>query len=186
MVTDPEYSDYSWTPEGQCWSNARLVNGGFSGEQHAGGHFMLLEVIPNGYLTCALSVSGKKTRVQVAARVMKCFGPPKPGPKYQIDHISGDKRNNDIANLRWVTPKQNVASHIKRGGKWGVSKKNLTPAQKQSIREEYTAGATKVSLARKYKVAPITIYRVLGFGWARTYRKGHLPLVSLPKVSGVD
>lgn len=39
--------------------------------------------------------------------VMKFFGEPKPGPEYQIDHKDRNKLNNDINNLRWVTPSEN-------------------------------------------------------------------------------
>lgn len=45
--------------------------------------------------------------VPVHLLVMKFFGPPKPGPEYQIDHHNQNKLDNDINNLRWVTPSEN-------------------------------------------------------------------------------
>lgn len=43
--------------------------------------------------------------------VMKLFGPPKPTDQYyEIDHIDGEKHNNHISNLRWVTRSQNTQS----------------------------------------------------------------------------
>lgn len=40
--------------------------------------------------------------------VMKFFGPPKPGPEYEIDHIDRNTKNNNITNLRWVTKQENA------------------------------------------------------------------------------
>lgn len=40
--------------------------------------------------------------------VMKYFGPPKPGPEYEIDHENQNPLDNDINNLRWVTRKENL------------------------------------------------------------------------------
>ena len=39
--------------------------------------------------------------------VMEYFGEPKPGPEYQIDHKNQNILDNDINNLRWVTPREN-------------------------------------------------------------------------------
>lgn len=56
-----------------------------------------------GYL--CVTVDNKHRTVH--SLVMEYFGPPKPGPEYQIDHIKRDQNNNSITNLRWVTAKQN-------------------------------------------------------------------------------
>lgn len=48
----------------------------------------------------------QKTRM-IHQLVMEHFGPPKPGPEYQIDHINRNKLDNRIENLRWVTAKEN-------------------------------------------------------------------------------
>lgn len=39
--------------------------------------------------------------------VMELFGPPKPGPEYEIDHINRNRLDNRIENLRWVTRQEN-------------------------------------------------------------------------------
>ena len=44
----------------------------------------------------------------VHAMVMECYGPPKPEGDYVVDHIDGNKHNNDISNLQWLTRGENV------------------------------------------------------------------------------
>ena len=39
--------------------------------------------------------------------VMELFGPPRPGPEYQIDHKNQNRLDNRIENLRWVTATEN-------------------------------------------------------------------------------
>jgi hypothetical protein len=39
--------------------------------------------------------------------VIQNFGPPKPGPEYEVDHKDTNSLNNRIDNLRWVTHQQN-------------------------------------------------------------------------------
>lgn len=47
------------------------------------------------------------TKCKVHRLVIEAFGPPAPSPTHQVDHINGIKSDNRIANLRWVTPRQN-------------------------------------------------------------------------------
>lgn len=54
--------------------------------------------------------------------IMELFGPPKPGPKYQIDHINRVKTDNRLSNLRWVTPSENClnkSNNLKEGERYG-------------------------------------------------------------------
>lgn len=45
--------------------------------------------------------------------VMECWGQKQPSPKHIIDHIDRNKLNNDISNLRWVTPSENINNQDK-------------------------------------------------------------------------
>lgn len=75
-----------------------------------------LEIHENGYLRVKLS---KNYRVH---RLVALTFIPNPENKEQVDHINGDKRDNRLENLRWVTGKENMANintieKIKRGSK---------------------------------------------------------------------
>jgi len=61
----------------------------------------------NGYLVVRIS-NGTTSRIEYVHRlVAKAFLKPPPGPDYQIDHRFGEKLNNHLANLRWVTAAEN-------------------------------------------------------------------------------
>lgn len=61
-----------------------------------------------GYLRVVSN--GKNYRLHIL--VMELFGPPKPGPEYQVDHINRNKEDNRLENLRWVTSQENNNNKI--------------------------------------------------------------------------
>lgn len=64
-----------------------------------------------GYLMAWLYKGGKRYTVKVHRLVANSFIP-NPENKPQIDHIDGDKINNHVDNLRWVTAKENFHNPI--------------------------------------------------------------------------
>lgn len=60
-----------------------------------------------GYLYYVLSVNGKRKTVKAHRLVALAFIP-NPENKPSIDHIDGDRKNNSVKNLRWVTNKENT------------------------------------------------------------------------------
>lgn len=63
----------------------------------------------SGYIrvTIHLGVNQKKAML-VHRLVASAFMPKPPSSIYQINHIDGDKTNNNMNNLEWVTPKENT------------------------------------------------------------------------------
>lgn len=75
--------------------------------KNAKGKIIKLQRSDRGYTIFTFNDNGKTTRY-IHHLVMAAFGDHKPAPYYQIDHIDGNKLNNCIANLEWVTPSENT------------------------------------------------------------------------------
>ena len=79
-----------------------------------------VELIPytnkrsNGYLVIGLSDGKKRTRYTVHRLVANHFIE-NPENKTQVNHKDGNKLNNCINNLEWVTPSENVKHSINMG-----------------------------------------------------------------------
>ena len=67
-----------------------------------------------GYLIINIIENGKHVQHSVHQLVASAFIP-NPENKPQVNHIDGDKKNNRVDNLEWVTAKENVAHAIRTG-----------------------------------------------------------------------
>ncbi len=104
--------------------------------------------------------------------VMAAFVGEKP-EGFQVDHISGDKGNNQRSNLEYVTPLVNVRRAVARGPKFQkrhsgaqhanakLSKLQAATIRRRGLRE------TRAALAREFGVTPNTIRDIV---LGRTYR----------------
>lgn len=67
----------------------------------------------NGYKKCLFGKHSAKKKVHlIHVLVAYAFLGPKPSPRHVVDHIDGNKRNNAISNLRYLTPSENVLAGI--------------------------------------------------------------------------
>lgn len=92
--------------------------------------------------------------------------------KLQVDHIDGNKKNNTLSNLEYVTPKQNIERSFVNGfhpsgEKCTFSKLSLSQVNK--IRNEYKSGKISQSkLAKKFGISQPTICDIMkGRTWRR-------------------
>ena len=67
----------------------------------------------DGYETLVTNKGDKRICLLIHRVVAEAFIP-NPENKPQVDHIDGNRSNNNVNNLRWVTPKENMNNPITR------------------------------------------------------------------------
>lgn len=142
-------------------------------------------VINHGYLRVSLSAQGdgpKKLLRLIHVIVMEAFVGPRPFGN-QVNHLDGNKTNNAVSNLEYVTPQENMRHAVlagisSAGERSGQAK--LTNSAVIAIRLAAGAGRVNVSeVAAKYGVHKNSIYAVLQ---GRSWR--HLPSHAGPAIHG--
>jgi hypothetical protein len=110
--------------------------------------------------------------------VLEHFGPPKPSADHQCNHIDGDKSNNRVENLEWVTPAENMAHAAATGllspvSVRGVHHPNakLNPAAVLDVRRRAANGELLKEIAKAHGVTRGTICDVV---YGRTWK--HVPV----------
>lgn len=96
----------------------------------------------------------KKQKTMAIHRIVAKSFIPNPDNKPHVNHKDGNKQNNHVSNLEWVTPKENHAHASKNGllacgERQGASK--LNSFQVRVIRK--TTGLTQRELARIFKIS---------------------------------
>lgn len=71
-----------------------------------------------GYVQCSLKLSGVVTTIDVHRIVGEVFIP-NPEGKPQVAHNNGNKTDNRVTNLRWVTQTENEADKLLHGVRRG-------------------------------------------------------------------
>lgn len=116
-----------------------------------------------GYLTSKLCKDGNCRRLTIHRLVAKAFLE-NPKKLSQVNHIDGNKHNNVVTNLEWISPSGNIkhayatglmnAEHLK-GENNKLSK--LTNEKVEIIRNKLLNGETCTTIAREFDVSPSTI-----------------------------
>ena len=114
-----------------------------------------------GYQRVAFYVDGKPTDFRIHRLVAKAFIP-NPENKPQVNHINGDKTDNRVENLEWVTNSENIKHAINNGLQDNTSQKmNELGGQ---IRTAIECGYIIKDIAEKNGISEKTIrHRVYEF-----------------------
>lgn len=89
-------TSYYITEDGKCYNS------------NTGKYLKGQENYKNGYFSYNLTLpDGSKTRQYAHRLVAKAFLPIPEEGKTEVNHIDGNKLNNNIDNLEWVTPGEN-------------------------------------------------------------------------------
>jgi hypothetical protein len=116
-----------------------------------------------GYLMVSIPKDGKEKRWQAHRLVAKAFIP-NPDKLPQVNHLDGDKKNNQVSNLQWCTNLENMrhswVTGLRIQGTFAGEKSatsHLTNEQAKQIRDAPLrkgpyANLTRKSLAEMYNV----------------------------------
>ena len=122
------------------------------------------------YRRVHLTINGESCFYSVHRLVMETFRPISNPNEMQVNHIDGDRNNNSLSNLEWVTVKENVKHAFRLGLRIPMrgelnGRSVLTESIVREICEKLCEGRTERSLAKEYGVAHSHIHSI---------REGHL------------
>lgn len=126
-------------------------------------------VTPEGYVTVSLSKDGKwKTRT-IHRLLMLTFKPVENSRELEVNHIDGNRANNDLSNLEWLTHTDNMLhshyvlkswSRMPHGER--SSDHKLTEDQVRTIRALLAEGKMlQRDIAQQYGVSQAAISQIL-------------------------
>lgn len=128
-----------------------------------------------GYRAACLRRDGQTYYLRVARMVLEAFVGSCP-PDHEAAHLDGNKTNDTVENLAWVTHKENVA-HRRLHGTYTSGEKHAPAKLRQKDVDEIKRlredGAPVRELALQFKVHEATVYSLLaGKHWNQFETKG--------------
>jgi hypothetical protein len=151
-------------------------------------HLLKTQVDDKGYHRFSVTIDGKKRTYKLHREVAKAFIP-NPDNLPQVNHRDGNKNNNCVANLEWVTNREN-AYHAIEHGLWdsvleGAKKENerrKKPIIAYRIDGEYpctryyeSISEAERDIGSRHITAVLKGKRTHAKGWAFQYAKEVMP-----------
>jgi hypothetical protein len=126
----------------------------------------------DGYLVYYLSKHSRYWYARAHRLVALAFLGPPPFPKAHVAHSDGNRRNNQLCNLRWVTGKQNEADKKLHGTDRGAAPgeghhmARLTKEQVSEMRRLAASGMPFKTVAAQMGIPKVTAYdAIVGTTW---------------------
>jgi hypothetical protein len=141
-----EYPDYSV-------SNTGLIKSHKFGKER-----ILKSSLARGYEQNIIRANKKSITVKIHRLVANHFLEIITGKNF-VNHKDGNKKNNNVKNLEWCTPKEN-GSHASKNGLMGIGSKKLTLNEVIEIRKLLLEGLSYSKIGKKYNVHRMTIYSI--------------------------
>ena len=109
-------------------------------------------MVRKGYIQVHLSDRSRSARFTVHRLVLEVFVSPAPRG-HQTNHKNGDKKNNTLVNLEWVTPSVNVLHAYRVLGRRKVrGNQKLTADEVRAIRMMRASGRSTATIAEHFNV----------------------------------
>lgn len=136
-----------------------------------------------GYRSVTITGDGRQTQISVHTLVALAFLGPRPDG-HEVNHIDGDKLNNRIENLEYVTHAENNR-HAQRTGLNPVHCEHnpatkLSNEQVHEIRARYLAGETRGQLAAAFGMSKTGVGDIIK---GKVFKALRLPVVRRPILS---
>ena len=119
----------------------------------------------HGYMRVSLRLNKTKTTRVFVHRLVALAFIDNPLNKTQVNHIDGNKQNNHVSNLEWVTPSENIQHSMETGfNKCGVDRttSKLSREDVEYIRQN-PLNLSQRKLAKMFGVSKSPIYQVIHY-----------------------
>lgn len=171
----PVLNEVEWKPIGikECEGLYEVSSYGVVRSLHKKRDFyhkiMIPDITAYGYTLYKLRTKDKKTKKISGHRIVALTFIPNPNNLPEIDHINGDKLDNRIDNLRWVTHTENINNPITRERREIAMKKHRATAD---YKIERAIASKKARLKRSFPVVCIEngIWYINSYEAAKIYK----------------
>lgn len=139
---------YEVSNQGQVRSVNRSRKGRYDCSARVRGQ-MLKPINQNGYLLATLRKGGIQKHYRIHRLVADAFIPNENPERNRVNHIDGDKSNNNVTNLEWCTYREN-AIHAINNGLWHSTKGKTINKSAPNSCQRYNSGEIDLILSSDY------------------------------------